>query len=106
MQLIVHLIRLHPDTDPAAFESWVRDVDYATCPALPSVRAFSVQRAPNPPDAPWHYFEIIMVTSREDFEQDMSTPDFKSLVTAFDTMAEVVDEFAGTRVEPGYVAHS
>ncbi|WP_282776707.1 MULTISPECIES: hypothetical protein [unclassified Nocardia] len=104
MQVIVHLIELHSGIDPAAFEHWVRTVDYATCPQLPSVRAFSVQRADDAVGEPRHYFEIIQVTSRADFEADMRTPAFAELVSAFDTMASVVREFAGVRLDPGYSA--
>ncbi|WP_280316276.1 hypothetical protein [Nocardia abscessus] len=104
MQVIIHLIQLHPGVDPATFESWVRTTDYATCPQLPSVRAFSVQRAAQSSGEPWHYFEIIQVTSRTDFEADMRTPAFAGLVSAFDTMASVVQEFAGVRLDPGYTA--
>ncbi|ATL69259.1 RedY protein [Nocardia terpenica] len=103
METIVHLIRLHPHTDPRAFESWVREVDYATCPRLPSVRAFAVQRAPAA-DGSWHYFEVIQVTSRAEFERDMRTPAFAELETTFETMASVVQEFAGVRVGSGYLA--
>ncbi|WP_107657370.1 RedY protein [Nocardia suismassiliense] len=104
MHVIVHLIQLHPDTDPAAFESWVRTVDYVTCPELPSVRAFSVQRAVHTEGEPWQYFEIIHVSGHSEFEADMRTPTFASLVSAFDTMASVVQEFAGVRLDPGYLA--
>ncbi|MBL1075894.1 hypothetical protein JK358_15970 [Nocardia sp. 2] len=100
MELIVHLIELHPYIDPDRFESWVREVDYATCPQLPSVRGFSVQRTAEDT----RYFEVIEVSSRADFDKDMDTPAFKSLVAAFDTMASVVTEYAGTRLEPGYRA--
>ncbi|MFE7720681.1 hypothetical protein ACFU44_16745 [Nocardia rhizosphaerihabitans] len=104
MQVIVHLIQLHPGVDPATFESWVRTIDYTTCPRLPSVRAFSVQRSAHHPGEPWHYFEIIQVTSQPDFEADMRTSAFAGLVAAFDTMATVVQEFAGLRLDPGYAA--
>lgn len=104
MEIIVHLIGLHPQTDPAAFESWVREVDYATCPELPSVLAFSVQRAPDPSGAGYHYFEVIQVSSYPEFERDMETPAFKKLESDFETMASVLREFAGTRLEPGYRA--
>ncbi|MEV6279615.1 hypothetical protein [Nocardia sp. NPDC051832] len=100
MDLIVHLIRLHPGIDPADFETWVRDTDYRTCPQLPSVRSFSVQRTATP----GQYFEVIQVSSRADFEQDMHTPEFKGLVAAFDTMATVTEEFEGVRIDPGYQA--
>lgn len=102
MDIIVHRIRLHDGADPARFEAWVRDVDYATCPELPSVLAFSVQRADA--GASFDFFEIIQVTSREEFERDMGTPAFAGLVADFEQMASVVEEFAGSRVEPGYNA--
>ncbi|MFE7722000.1 hypothetical protein ACFU44_23475 [Nocardia rhizosphaerihabitans] len=104
MQVIVHLIELQPGTEPAAFESWVQTVDYATCPDLPSVRAFSVQRVPPAVGEPRRYFEIIQVSSHQEFEADMQTPAFKGLVAAFDTMALVVQELVGVRLEPGYIA--
>jgi len=100
MDIIVHRIRLHHGVDPARFEAWVREVDYATCPELPSVTAFSVQRADA--EAPFLFFEIIQVTSREDFERDMASPAFGRLVADFEEMASVVEEFTGTRLEPGY----
>lgn len=102
MEIIVHRIRLHADVDPARFESWVRDVDYATCPELPSVTAFSVQRADT--EAPFQYFEIIQVTGREDFERDMKTAAFRRLEGDFEQMASVVEEFAGERLGSGYTA--
>ncbi|MFG2681655.1 RedY protein [Streptomyces sp. NPDC048392] len=104
MDVIIHRIRLHDGVDPARFEAWVRDVDYATCPQLPSVRAFEVQRVSTEPAAPFHYFEVISVGALDDFSRDMKTEAFQGLVAAFDTMASVVDEMSGERIEPGYPA--
>ncbi|PJE96357.1 RedY protein [Streptomyces carminius] len=108
MTTIVHRIRLHEGVDPADFEAWVRDTDYAACPELPSVLAFGVQRVvageSGGAAAPVHFFELIEVTSREEFERDMQKEVFRSLVTDFDKMAVVVDELVGERVEPGYRA--
>lgn len=99
---IVHKIRLRPDASPEAFESWVKNSDYATCPDLPSLVSFAVHRIDAPADAPAHYFEIICIDSVEAFEKDMQTPQFGKLVEAFDKMAEVVEEITGERIEPGY----
>lgn len=104
MEIIVHRIRLRPEVDPARFETWVREVDYATCPQLPSLRSFSVQRVSDDPAAPVHYFEVIAVDSQEAFELDMRTAAFRGLVDGFDRMATVVDDCAGVRIEPGYSA--
>ncbi|NVI88983.1 RedY protein [Actinomadura sp. BRA 177] len=100
MEIIVHTIRLHPGTDPAEFETWVRDVDYATCPELPSVLAFDVLRAPG--EGGGRYFEVIRVSGSAEFERDMKTPAFQRLVTAFSKMAAVTDELSGERLAPGY----
>ncbi|WP_131741035.1 RedY protein [Actinomadura roseirufa] len=102
MEIIVHAIRLHPGTDPAEFEAWVREADYATCPELPSVLAFDVVRAPGG-DGPARYFEVIRVTGAREFEADTRTPAFHGLVAAFSAMAAVTEETAGTRLDPGYV---
>ncbi len=102
MTIIVHRIQLHDGVEPERFENWVRDVDYATCPELPSLVAFGVQRVAVP--APFHYFEIIEVTSREEFERDMGSSPFQRLVAEFGHMAKVVDEVTGERIGNGYRA--
>ncbi|MEU2281091.1 RedY protein [Streptomyces sp. NPDC013178] len=104
MPLIIHRIRLRAQTDPARFEDWVRHVDYAACPELPSVLSFSVQRVSADPQAPFHYVEVVEVRSRVDFERDMGSEVFRGLAADFGTMAEVVDEVVGDRVGSGYRA--
>ncbi|MFI1757789.1 RedY protein [Streptomyces sp. NPDC020571] len=106
MDVVIHRIRLRDGVDPARFEAWVRDVDYATCPRLPSVRAFGVHRVSTERDAPFHYFESISVTTPDEFSRDMKTEAFQDLVAAFDTMATVVEEMSGELLEPGYQARS
>ncbi|CAM5704033.1 RedY protein [Streptomyces canus] len=110
MTIIVHRIQLHDGVEPERFEKWVRDVDYATCPELPSLLAFGVQRVVDASagagsaaaGGPSHYFEIIEVTSREEFERDMDSAPFRRLTTDFGQMAKVVDEMAGERIGDGY----
>ncbi|MGW6008204.1 RedY protein [Streptomyces sp. NPDC055210] len=110
MTIIVHRIRLLDGVAPDRFETWVRDVDYATCPELPSVLSFSVQRVVGPAAdgqagaEPLTYVEIIEVSSLADFEQDMQSPPFRKLVSDFDQMAEVVSETVGNRIGDGYRA--
>ncbi|EPH46243.1 RedY protein [Streptomyces aurantiacus] len=103
--VLVHRIRLHEGVDPERFESWVREVDYATCPRLPAVVSFAVQRVTDAEAAaPGEYFEIIEVTGRADFERDMRSEPFLRLVADFDKMATVVAELTGDRVGSGYRA--
>lgn len=101
--VIVHRIRLREGVAPERFESWVRDVDYATCPQLPGVVAFAVLRVPDAEAAsPGEYFEIIEVTGREDFEHDMQSEPFRRLIADFEKMAVVLAELTGERVGSGY----
>ncbi|PSM42624.1 RedY protein [Streptomyces dioscori] len=110
MTIIIHRIRLLDGVAPDRFETWVRDVDYATCPELPSVLSFSVQRTAGPAAEghaaaePPVYVEIIEVSSLADFEHDMQSPPFQKLVSDFDQMAEVVSETVGDRIGDGYRA--
>ncbi|QOV34522.1 RedY protein [Streptomyces ferrugineus] len=100
MTIIIHRIQLHDGVEADHFEKWVREVDYATCPELPSVLAFGVQRVARSP----HYFEIIEVTSREEFERDMESSQFQRLVADFGQMAKVLEEVTGERIGDGYRA--
>jgi len=102
MNTIVHRIRLRHGVDPGLFESWVRSVDYAACPRLPSIVSFGVHRVAAAPDAPVHFFEVIGITSHEAFRRDMATEEFGQLASDFAAMATVVDELSGELVEPGY----
>lgn len=117
MTIIVHRIRLHDGVEPERFENWVRDVDYVTCPELPSLLAFGVQRVvgalaerssagagPVGIHGPRHYFEIIEVTSLQEFERDMESSQFQRLLAEFEQMAKVVDEVTGERIGDGYQA--
>ncbi|MBY6243033.1 hypothetical protein [Methylosinus sp. Sm6] len=106
MEIIIHKIRLLDVGRAPAFEEWVTTEDYAACPDLPSVRQFSVQRVSLDPAAPFHYFEVIAVTSMADFERDMALPAFCRLVDRFSAMAELAEEVIGTRLGAGYGANS
>lgn len=101
MHTVIHRIRLHHGVDPARFEAWVRDVDYPSCPGLPSVLAFSVQRLAGERA---EYFEVIDVESYEAFERDMRSATFRRLEAGFGELAAVVDNVIGERLEPGYQA--
>lgn len=101
MYTVIHRIRLHTGIDPARFEAWVRDVDYRSCPRLPSVRAFSVHRLPGEHA---EYFEVINADSDEAFARDTRTAAFRRLEEGFGEFAAVVSELAGERLEPGYRA--
>jgi REDY-like protein HapK len=101
MHTLIHRIRLRDGVDPARFEAWVREVDYRSCPQLPSVRAFSIHRVAAQEG---EYFEVIDIESHEAFERDMRSAAFRRLEAGFGELAAVVDDLAGERLEPGYRA--
>jgi hypothetical protein len=98
MNLVVHRIELRDGIEPGRFEDWVREVDYPSCPQLPSVLAFSVQRGPRERE----YFEVITVSSGEAFQRDMRTATFRRLEAGFGALATVVEEWSGEPIGPGY----
>lgn len=102
--LIIDKIRLHDPLHEADFLRWVTEVDYASCPDLPSVQRFEVVRAA--PGAGFDFFEIIHVESMDAFERDMQSPVFAALVARFTQMASVVESFHGAAVPPGFVRHA
>lgn len=99
MTALVHRIQLRPGVPAERFESWVREVDYASCPLLPSVLAFSVHRVAG---RPGEYFEVITVDSLASFERDVAGPVFADLERGFAELATVLDELAGETIAPGY----
>lgn len=103
MHLIIDKICLHDAQHRAAFEQWVRDVDYAACHQLPSVQRFQVVRVTDAGDC--DYFEVVQVSSMNAFEADMQTPVFRALVARFTEMAEVTASFNGTLIPPGFARH-
>ncbi|MEL7611088.1 RedY protein [Vreelandella titanicae] len=102
MEVVIHKIRLRDPALRREFERWVVNSDYVACHKLTSVIAFDVHRVSEASTAPFHYVEIIRVSSRSAFDADMSTPTFKSLESEFSTMADVVEEVAGEQLGDGY----
>ncbi len=104
MKTIVHKIKLRDSSKGDIFEDWVTNSDYATCPEFPSLLSFDVQKVSARVDAPFHYFEIIRVSSKEAFEKDMESVAFKRLIQTFSDMAVIVEEIEGSQVGKGYLA--
>jgi len=102
METIIHKIKLIDSSKAKDYEDWVKNSDYVTCPQLKSLLSFDVHKISDSPKAEFHYFEIIKIKSHDDFQKDIRTTAFAKLVEAFDSMAEVVEEFDGTQVGLGY----
>ena len=99
MSVIIDKIKLKMGVSPNDFELWVKEVDYAACQSLHSVRRFVVSKAL---DVDYDYVEVIDVTSLADFEAEMQTEIFQSLVHRFSQLAEVVETIRSETLLPGY----
>ncbi len=75
---------LKPGVDPADYERWVRERDYAYTRSNPNFISYVVHRIDAPvegvPDAGWRYVERIEVKDAEQHRKDLASPDGKALL--------------------------
>jgi hypothetical protein len=69
---------LKPGVDPAEYETWVRERDYALVRSLPNYISYRVHRITGAIEGAegsgWHYIERIEVRSLEQHERDLASP--------------------------------
>jgi len=91
MRIIVPF-NLKAGTDVAEYEEWAKTKDVPTASALPSVNSFTVHKATglfgSKDKAPYEYFEIIDITSMDDFIADVSNEDFQAAAAPFQDYAD------------------
>ncbi len=92
MRIIVPF-NLSPGADVAEYEEWAKSTDLPTARALPSVKSFTVHKATGllgDPDtaAQFAYFEVLDITSLDDFLADVSDPEFQAKVAPFQAFAD------------------
>ncbi len=70
---------LKPGVDPAEYEQWVRERDYALVRSKPNYLSYTVHRISGliagAPDAAWQYIERIEVRSLEQHDRDLASPE-------------------------------
>jgi hypothetical protein len=83
MPVRILISTLRPEIDPAEYERWVREHDYAFVRSRPNYRAYTVHRIRGPidgaPDAGWQYLERIEVESLEQHDRDLASPEGEAL---------------------------
>jgi hypothetical protein len=83
MATVFFFSRLKPGADAKAYEKWVKEYDYPTGAAkaksLKFYRAYRIKEE-SKSTLPYDYVEHIDVSSREDYENDMTQPWFKELM--------------------------
>lgn len=69
---------LKAGVDPAEYEAWVRERDYALVRTLPNYVSYKVHRIRKPvagaEDSGWQYIERIEVRSLEQHDRDLASP--------------------------------
>jgi len=69
---------LKAGVDPAEYEAWVRERDYALVRTLPNYISYKVHRIRKPvagaEDSGWQYIERIEVRSLEQHDRDLASP--------------------------------
>ncbi len=72
------LARLRPGLDPAAYERWVKEVDYPTSARLKSIVRYRNHRIRGPfrgeGEPAYQYIEVIDFTNLDDYRRDLETP--------------------------------
>jgi hypothetical protein len=86
------LSTLKPGVDPAEYEKWVREKDYAFTRTHPNFVSYVVHRVNPPvegamPEAGWRYVERIEVKDAEQHRRDLASPGGKAL------LEELYDKF-------------
>jgi hypothetical protein len=70
---------LKPGVDPAEYEQWVRERDYALVRTKPNYISYTVHRIRHPidtgGDAGWQYIERMEVRSLEQHDRDLASPE-------------------------------
>ncbi len=102
MPVVVFLARLRPGVDPAAYERWVREVDYPTARSLPSIVAYTNYRLVAPlrkADVRYDYLEVIQITDLEAYRRDLARPELQRLREQLATFIEPSDNFVAEPIE-------
>ena len=91
MASVFFLTKLKDGADLAAYERWVEEYDYPTCrgnfKSITYYQAFKTSEV-SQADSPYDFIEHIDMTSYEDYQREMQTPEFQELLRQW---AEFID---------------
>jgi hypothetical protein len=78
MGVVFFLNKLHSHVTAAAYEDWVRNVDYPTAASIPSIVEYKVARLDGLLEgdgpAPYDYIERLLVTDLGAYRRDLKDP--------------------------------
>ena len=83
MATVFFLTKLKDGADREAYEKWVQEYDYPTCrkhfKSITFYKAYKVNET-SKPDSPYDFIEHIDMTSMEEYQREMETPEFQELL--------------------------
>jgi hypothetical protein len=95
--------RLAEGVDPAAYERWVREVDYPKARSIPSILSYDVVRIDGPlrdAGVPYDYVEVVEVSDLEAYRSDLaSLSDREQFVAELRAFVPSADAVFGTLIE-------
>jgi len=94
-QRVFFLNTLHPHADPAAYEAWIRRVDYPIARAQGAILSYVVTRIDGTlsgeGSSPYSYLEVIEITDLEAYRALGTKPEFQQLLAEWsEFVAEAV----------------
>jgi hypothetical protein len=83
-QRVFFLNRLHEGADPAAYEAWIRRVDYPIARAQDAIMSYAVTRIDGTlsgeGESPYDYLEVIEITDLDEYRALGQKPEFEQLL--------------------------
>lgn len=83
MATVFFLTKLKKGVDQRKYEKWVKEYDYPTCQKLfKSIKFYTAYKVneTSKKDSPYDFIEHIDMTSIEDYQREMETPEFQELL--------------------------
>jgi hypothetical protein len=101
---VFFLARLREGVDPADYEKWVREFDYPTGAAIPSIISYRTHRIAGPfrtAEIDYDYIEVVEVTDIDAYRRDLEEhPRAQELRRQIVEYLEPSDNYWGHYVEP------
>src|SRR5690349_3639022 len=94
-QRVFFLNRLRDGVEPAAYERFVREVDYPFARRLPTIRSYVVTRLDGlweGGEAPYDYLEVVEITELEEYRKSLDPSTSAEVQRFFDEWSGFVGE--------------
>jgi uncharacterized protein (TIGR02118 family) len=94
-QRVFFLNKLRDGVDPAAYERFVREVDYPLARRVPTIKSYVVTRLDGlweGGDAPYNYLEVVEITELEAYRESLDSDASPEVKEFFEQWSSFVGE--------------